>query len=214
MAVIIRENRTIAGKVVRGVKVYKSDRPVTREAREQAEKLDRFLQKKMSEIGRKMKERGLLAKKGKPGVLQLWYQVGKHLDFVMDPSIVPVEDRKYVWRALYDHAGPLHEGPIPVRVQRSPKTSHFRYCYLLASKFDWEFVRSAGNWTAWVEFFDSPVIHQDERIIEWLGSKQKHVTGSRQDWVRELTKAIRNRLKNKDTSVFTDEELHERLEDI
>lgn len=214
MPVIVRETRIIGGKETPNIKVYKTNRPLTKKLREQADDLDLFLHKTMAKIINEMKKQGLLKKKGKSGVLELWYQVGKQLDFVMDPSIVPGEDRKFVWRALYDHAGPLHNGPIPVRVERSPLTSHFRYCYLIASQFDWEFVKSAGNWTAWVEFLDSPVIHSDKRIIEWLGSKQSDIIGTKQEWVRELAKAIRRKFDNKITSVFDDDELYQQLDEM
>ena len=119
MAVIIREARIIDGKPEK-VKVFKTKRLLTGELREQAEKLDEFLSKKMREIEEEMKSTGFLKLKGKKGeVLKLWYEVGKRLDFVMDTSVVSAEDREFVWRAIYDHAGELAPGPFGTSKKRS-----------------------------------------------------------------------------------------------
>jgi hypothetical protein len=216
MAVIIREKKIIEGKEY-AVKVYKT-RPgklVTEKEMKNAEQFDLFLSEKMREIEKKMKDAGFLVLKGKKGkVHRLWYEVGKQLEFVMDTSIVAAEDREYVWRAIYEHIQELHSGTIPERVKRDPETSHFSYCYKL-SRFPWKFVNMAGDWTSWSEFFDRSETKNDPRIIEWLGKKAKesNVSG-RQNWLRPLTKAIHKEFENRDTSVFSLDELHERLDKI
>lgn len=214
MAVIIREERVIDGRPEK-VKVFKTKRLLTGGLREQAEKLDEFLSKRMREMEEKMKGTGLLKLKGKKGsVLKLWYEVGKRLDFVTDTSIVSAEDREYVWRAIYDHSSELAPGPLSDRAKRDPETSHFSYCYKL-SRFPWEFVEMAGDWTSWSEFFDRKETGNDPRIIEWLGKKAKenNVAG-RQNWLRPLTKAIHKEFEKRDTTIFSTEELFERLEKI
>jgi len=214
MAVIIRETRMIDGKAEK-VKVFKTKRLLTGELREQAERLDEFLSKKVSEIEKEMKSTGFLKLKGKKGeVVKLWYEVGKQLDFVTDTSVVAAEDREFVWRAIYDHAGALAPGPLTERVRRDPETSHFSYCFRL-SRFPWEFVELAGDWTSWSEFFDRKETKNDPRIIEWLGRKAKacNISG-RQNWLRPLTKAIHKEFENKDTTVFSQEELYKRLGSI
>ena len=65
-----------------------------------------------------------------------------------------------------------------------------------------------------IEEKDSTVIRNDERIIEWLGSIQMLATKPVQNWLRNLTKEIRMTLKNRDTSVFPDQELYEILKRI
>jgi hypothetical protein len=214
MAVIIRETRMIDGKPER-VKVFKTKRLLTGELREQAKTLDEFLSKKVSEIEEEMKSTGLLKLKGKKGeVVKLWYEVGERLDFVIDTSVVAAEDREYVWRAIYDHAGELAPGPLTERVRRDPETSHFSYCCKL-SRFPWEFVDMAGDWTSWSEFFDRKETKNDSRIIEWLGKKAKesNVSG-RQNWLRPLTKAIHKRFEKKDTTFFPTRELHKLLDEV
>jgi len=211
--VIIREPRKISGKTYDDILVYKSDKPITKEGRLQAESLDNIIKQKMKELEFSMNKMGYLNLKNKKGVIKLWYHVGKGINFINDTTIVPREDRKYVWRALYNHAGKLSPGIINERVMYRPMTSHFRYCNII-SKYDWNFVESAGNWTAWVEFLDSPAIRDDDRVIDWLGSIQLKAQGSLQDWLRRLTKEIRTSFKNKDTSVFTDDELYNKLNTI
>ena len=214
MAIIIRETRMIDGKAEK-VKVFKTKRLLTGELREQAERLDEFLSNKVSEIKKEMESTGFLKLKGKKGeVIKLWYEVGKRLDFVTDTSMVAAEDREFVWRAIYDYAGALAPGPLTERVRRDPETSHFSYCYKL-SRFLWEFVQMAGDWTSWSEFFDRKETKNDPRIIEWLGKKAKESNVSaRQNWLRPLTKAIHKEFENRDTTVFSVEELYERLDKI
>jgi hypothetical protein len=216
MAVIIQEEKIIEGKKY-NVKVYKTTRGklVTDEDKKKAEKLDAILANKMKQIEKEMENEGLLCIKGKKGrVLELWFEVGKRLDFVMDTSIIAAEDREFVWRALYDHAGKLAPGPLTERAKRDPATSHFSYCYKLA-RFDWTFINMAGDWTSWSEFFDRKETKNDQRIIEWLGKKCiENNIASRQNWLRPLTKMIHSEFENKDTTIFSVEELNYKLDKI
>jgi hypothetical protein len=218
--VIIREKRKIAGKEAE-VKVYKtSEVMLSKEEREQAEELDRFLGQKMKETESRLRKKSLLELKGRKGVLKLWFELGKELSFVDDRRLVREADKRWLWRAFYDHAPNLAPGPLNVRANERPENSHFHYCYLLAKKFpDFKFVDSAGDWTAWAEFLDSPSISEDSRIIEWLATKQqKYAPSAKQDWLRRLTREIRNEFPYKgartDTSMFSDEYLIRRLEEI
>ncbi len=219
MPVIIRDEITIGGKKLRA-KVFKaeSQRPLTREAKEQAEKLDQFIEEKMREIEREMDKLGLLTLKNRPGVLRLWYEVGKRLSFVETTNLVSAQDRQYIWRALYDHAGRLSPGLDPPTRASSP-SNHFRYCYLLASKFpDFEYVEGVGAWRSWIDLFDSPTIQNDERIVEWIASKYSSSNYSETNWLRRLINAIRNEFPalgaSTDTTVLSDAELRGRLEDM
>lgn len=216
MAVIIREKKKIGDKEYH-VKVFKTapGKLLTLKEKKKGEELDRMLSSKMREIEKEMRQSGLLALKGKRGkVLKLWYELGEKLAFVADTKIIAAEDRNFVWRALYDHTGDLAPGPLTERAKRDASTSHFAYCYEL-SRFPWQFVEIAGDWTSWSEFFDRRETRNDRRIIQWLGKKaEDREIKSRQDWLRPLTKAIHKRFKKKDTTVFTREELHKKLDEI
>lgn len=210
MAVIVRETRTIAGREFPTVKVYKTAEgvPLTREERERAERLDALLAKQMKEVAAEVRSLGLLDLKNRPGVVKLWYGVGRRLSFIDDNDLVPLRDRRFVWRALYDHADDLLPGPPGIRANQRPENSHFRYCYLLA-KFD-EDVALSASWTFWVECFDSIAIREDERIVEWLASSIREI-GLKQNEIRALNKAIRAEFREVDTTVLSDEELTQRL---
>ena len=217
---IIREKRRIAGKEI-PVKVYKTSEAIlTKEEREQADELDGLLQKKMTEIEDRLRKKGLLELKGRKGVLKLWFELGKQLSFLDDSKLIHEADKRWLWRALYDHAPNLAPGPPNVRANERPENSHFRYCYLLAEEFpDFKFVESAGDWTAWAEFLDSPSISGEPRIIEWLATKQReYAPSAKQDWLRKLTRAIRHHFPYKgaktDTAIFSDMDLNKRLEEI
>jgi len=215
MAVIIREERIIGGKKFKDVKVYRSDKlAVTEEAQKQAEKLDGFLADTLTKIRKEARRKKLLGLKGKKGAIDLWYFVGERLQFIDNPEIVLPEDKKYVWRAIYDYAGELVPGILTKRVLRDPRTSHFSYCYLV-SKFPREFIKTAGDWTSWSEFFDRKETKNDRRIIEWISIKtqEKDIT-SKQNWLRPLTKAIHKEFSEKDTTIFSKDELYNRLDKI
>lgn len=221
MAVIVRETRVLGGVPTSGVKVYKSARPVTREAQEHAEKLDVLLAESMNGIEVEMRRKGLLDLRGRAGVLRLWWEVGRRLSFVADVTVTPIEDRKYIWRALYDHAGELVPGPGRSRAERY-ENSHFKYCAQLAS-FPWEFVEAAGDWTSWVEFLDSASIRDDDRIIDWLRQRstqpsakwRRFMQGARQGWFRRLARGIRARFRKRQTRGVLDvKELFAELDDV
>ena len=208
MAVIIREERTIGGKKFPNTKVYKSDKlALTDSARKQAEKLDGYLSKHLNEVEKEARSNGLLEFKGKDGALKLWYFIGTKLQFIDDPDIVPPEDKKYIWRAIWDHAGELAPGEMNTR--SGTHRDHFLYCYRVA-KFEWNLVDRGGNWRAWVEFLDSPKINSDDRILDWVGGKMKKI--KEKNWIRVLNRSLRQALKNKDTSFLKKDELYELLE--
>lgn len=215
LVIIVREKRKIGGKDFPSIKVYKSDSSFTllKKDRELAEKIDNIIGKNMRQIEQYLKNKGILSLKGKKGkVLKLWYELGKRLSFI-DTLDVSQEDRKWVFRALYDHAGELAPGPIRERAEKNPKRNHFFYCYNLG-KYGWDVVEAAGDWSSWSEFFESDVIIEEPRIIEWLVKKSKDTKDivSRRDWLRPLTRAIRNEFgRGCDTSVFSDEEIVEKL---
>ena len=223
MPVIIRDEIIVGGKKLRA-KIFKSEsqRPLTRDAKVQAEELDHYIASKMQEIEAEMDKLGLLDMKNRPGVLRLWYEVGKRLSFVETTNLVSAQDRKYIWRALYDHAGRLSPGTsTPMRA--SGRNNHFRQCYLLAKKFpDFAYAESVGDWRTWSHFFDSPTIENDDRIVEWFASKHVSPEDLRgadyERWLERITNAIRNEFPAvgafTDTTVLSEPELRKRLEDV
>lgn len=213
MAVVIREARTIGGKQYDNVKVYKSTTLVTPEAQRRADDLDLTLQRKMEQIQSDMRDRGLLDLRGQPGVLELWYQVGKALSFVQELEIEPADDRIYVWRALYDHAGELTPSDPGERASRLVR-NHFRQCYQLG-QLEWVFVKEAGTWSAWKDFLENRRVHEDDRIVRWLVQKSNKPPSSPvKRWLRKLTRAVNARFLTRDSTVLSEDELMAELEQV
>jgi hypothetical protein len=214
MAVIIREEQEIAGKKFNNVKFYLSDkRGLTQEEKERAEKLDQYIESALKNITNLCRSNGLLALKGKSGVIALWHFVGQRIaEFVDDVHIVLPEDRKYIWRALWDHSGELAPGEKENRSRKAGSfRDHWHYCYMI-SRYSLGQVTKAGNWRAWVEFLDSPWTRNDERIPEWISRKMSNPPC--QNWLRKFTPSVRNALRNVHTSVLTQEELDQRLDKL
>jgi hypothetical protein len=76
-------------------------------------------------------------------------------------------DKKYIWRALWQHAGELVPGEMKSRA--GTNRGHFLYCYRLAS-YEREFVLTAGNWREWQDFFDSPIL-SNRIVLDWFERK-------------------------------------------
>jgi len=226
MPVIIREEILVGGKRI-PAKIYRTEspRPLTKSEKAKANKLDQLIEDKMRGIEEEMEKRRLLELKSRRGVLRLWYEVGKRLTFVETTNLVSAEDRKFIWRALYDHAGklapnPPYQGGASFQTRRADDPrNHFRYCYLLAKFPNFEFVESIGDWSSWIDLLDSPTVRNDERILEWLTTKQQiNTEDSRVDWLRKLINGIRGEFPAAgamtDTNVLTCKELTNRLEEV
>lgn len=221
MAVIVREERRIGDGIVPGIAVYQSSRPVGTAARAQAQRLDLELGARMRWVTEEVRRDGWLALKGRPGVVRLWWEVGRRLrGFADDLDVGPEEDRQFLWRAMYDHAGDLVPGKVGARAGRH-LNSHFYYCYLLG-RYDWQTVEAFGDWTSWVEIFDSLRLRDDPRVIDWLaaraGSNQpgwrEYVGTNRMGWFRPLAKAIRARFANRDSRGLSIPELEAELDAV
>ena len=214
MAIIIRETMKLPNGQETVVKRYISDfSPLTGDLREKADGYDLLIQSKVKEIEDELQSLGLFELRGRPKVLKLWYEYGTRLSFIEDMELSPLA-RKHIWQAIYDHSTKLydHSEEMSTRLQRAPTTSNLCYSYLIG-KLDWDFVDAAGNWTAWVEFLDSEVMRTDARIIEWI--KEIQVKGPLQSgFLRELNKAIRNRLKGIETRQLLSSNLLEILDEI
>jgi len=212
MAVIIIETRIIGGKEHAGTKVYKSDQFVTQKMMDEANKLDQYLQSTLEEIQRELKKFNTVKPKSKM-ILKIRHELGKRLVFVDDQRLVHPDDRKYIWRALYDHAADLAPGGPDDRANYRPETSFFYYCYKLG-QLPWEVIESGGDWSAWQRFFDL-AIKRDERILSWLARARQDLQAKfPKNWLKETTKLLTEQFHNRDTTVLTGEELEEELNGI
>lgn len=222
MPVIIRESQSNDRPDVLEV-TYKTARGVlTGDGEALAKRNDDLLERRLSAIEAEMVETGLLDLKGRPGVLRLWWEVGRRLTFIDEMNVGDERDRVWLWRAIYDHAGllnPTRNGRLSVRARRRPGNSYFRYMALLG-RLDWSVAEAVGDWTSWVELCDSECF-DDGRFIQWLADRAKALESplerlvaapNHQDLFRKLAKAIRHRFNKTDTSVFSRGELYAELD--
>jgi len=61
---------------------------------------------------------------------------------------------------------------------------------------------------------DSPSVRSEKRFITWLERKYDKTKEIKSGFIRKLLKRLNALIKNKDTSVFADEELFEIYEEI
>jgi hypothetical protein len=210
MAVLIRESREIDGKVYKDLKVYRSENLlITTQDEAEALKLDKYIADLFSDLARETKANQLIELKNKPGVIELWYYIGQRLKFVDNAKVVHPNDRKYIWQALWQHAGDLVPGEMKSRASTS--RDHFLYCYRLAS-FEKEFVMSAGNWRAWQDFFDSPIL-SNRIILAWFEKNISELNRIRtKNWLRNFIKIVRNEFQNIDLSWRSEKEINDKLD--
>lgn len=212
MAVLIRETRVLDGQEFKDVRVFKSDKiPISKEGEDQALRLDEYLSDFFDDLRKEVRNKNLLQLKGKSGVLELWYYVGRRLSFVDDTTIVHPADKKYIWRAIWHHANDLVPGESGTRAGTG--RDHFLYCYRLA-KFDKDFVMNGGNWRNWQDFFDSPIL-SNEIILEWFSGKapvMKKLGIS--NWLRQFITLVRNAFQNIDMSFLTKKEILTKMDKV
>lgn len=214
MAVILRETLNIYGKEYPDRKIYKSSSGlVTKADEEKADELDRLIEEKVKEAKYVVAREGLVRRKGKKGVLKLWYTIGKALQFVGDPSVVSPEDRQFILEAIWYHMEKQAPELIPGEQikRRGTYRDHFSQCYKLA-RFPWGAVEKGGNWSNWQEFFDSET-DKDERILTWILRKTRKEK-ILNNWLKTFYRDLKKRVSGKVTTVFTDEELGRLLNEI
>lgn len=224
MPVIIRESvnsdahtEEIHYKTARGV--------ITAEDKKLAERNDAEIERRFREIEREFEIKRLLDLKKTHGVIELWWELGRRLQFLEHLDVGDERDRIWLWRACYDHAGklnPSRNGKLSVRARERPKNSHFRYSALLG-RLDRRTVEAIGIWDSWSGICDSECFQNDDRFVEWLRNRAHRPRSAvarivsankHQDLFRKLAKGIRHRFKKMDTSVLKTEELFSALDAV
>jgi len=210
MAILIRESRVIDGTEYHSLKVFKSDKfPITKQDEQKALALDDYIERLFGALIEETQKNNLLRLKNKPGVIELWYHVGKYLQFVDNSNLVNPSDRKYIWRAIWYHAGLLAPGEMKARA--GTQRDHFLYCYRLA-KYDFDLVKTAGNWRAWMDFFDSPIVSNDH-VLMWFEKNIPHFKAlNKRNWLREFLKNVRNRFHDIDMTFLSVKEIQDELD--
>ena len=184
MAIIIEKNKD-------GEKQYKGF--LSSEQTRKADELLEFLQKEIPEYGQKLN-----AEYG-DSVLYKYY-LGKHLSELLDEYDINDEQRVYFWNEIKDFAADKERARQDGGEAKTRK--FYEQCYNL-SQLDISIVEKL-SWRQWQDLFDRTKNREDSRIFNWIGFHEPKI--KEKDW-RSFEKGLNSFLRNKDTSVFEDQEL-------
>lgn len=160
-----------------------------------------------------LKEGYLLADGTKKDALKIWYEIGKILNIIAAKyNILGTSDEPYYWQSIYDHIPPLFQKLQPPQ-SATGNRNHFKRCAYMAGKGVWTFVRGVGNWSTWRDLLDNIKLQEDRRVFDWVVNSL-HSSGLGHKEVRPFIHEVRRSIRNKDTSVLTDQELSAKLEPL
>lgn len=135
------------------------------------------------------------------------YHLGKFLGGLLEKYNISFVERRRFWDEIKTFA--TQENRTRNEGTKSVKRSFYEQCYVL-SELDLETVQKMSA-RQWQDLLDRDDNREDERIFLWIKRKQEKI---REDDWREFEKGLHLYLKNKDTSVFSDEELFEIYDSI
>ena len=133
------------------------------------------------------------------GVLYKYY-LGKFLSDLLKKYEISISERRKFWDEIKTFA--TKETRNRNEGTNAETRSFYGQCYRLA-QIDKEVVEKL-SWRQWQDILDRVGNREDKRIFEWIRIQKDKI---REDDWREFEKALHLFLQNKDTSVFTDEEL-------
>lgn len=135
------------------------------------------------------------------------YNLGKFLSELLIRYNISASERRQFWDEIKTFA--TQENRVRNEGTNAETRSFYGQCYRL-SQFDQEIVVKL-SWRQWQDILDRVGNREDPRIFEWIRNKKEKI---REDDWREFEKGLHLYLKNKDTSVFSDDELYEIYESI
>lgn len=135
------------------------------------------------------------------------YNLGKFLGELLTKYNISAFERRKFWDEIKTFA--TKENRIRNEGANAETRSFYGQCYRL-SQFDQEIVEKL-SWRQWQDILDRVGNREDERIFEWIRDRKEKI---REDDWREFEKGLHLYLKNKDTSVFSNEELYDIYESI
>ena len=135
------------------------------------------------------------------------YHLGKFLGELLTKYDISVAERRRFWDEIKTFA--TQETRIRDEGANSVTRSFYEQCYVLSQQ-DLDVVQKLSA-RQWQDLLDRVGNREDERIFQWIKNKREKI---REDDWREFEKGLHLYLKNKDTSVFSDEELFEVYDSI
>lgn len=155
---------------------------------------DALLKQLMDEIPQIERE---LAEKFNSKSIMYKYNLGKRLGDYLEEHKIYDRERRYFWNEIKSFATDDES-----HKDRSQVRQFYEQCYML-SQLDLRAIEKL-SWRQWQDLLDRPKNRADDRIFTWI--TQIHSKIREDDW-REFEKALHQYLVNKDTAVFSDNEL-------
>lgn len=135
------------------------------------------------------------------------YYLGKFLGELLTKYNISVAERRRFWDEIKTFA--TQENRTRDEGANSVTRSFYEQCYVLSQQ-DLDVVQKLSA-RQWQDLLDRVGNREDERLFQWIKNRQGKI---REDDWREFEKGLHLYLKNKDTCVFTDEELFEIYDSI
>jgi len=139
----------------------------------------------------------------------VWYKynLGIILSNLLEKYEITFAERRKFWDEIKNFA--TKEERKRNDGKKTATRSFYEQCYIL-SQYDKEVVEKL-TWRQWQDLLDRVGNREDERIFQWIRSYPEKF---REDDWREFEKALHLYLKDKDTSVFEDDELFQIYDSI
>ena len=135
------------------------------------------------------------------------YHLGQFLGELLEKYNISFAEQRRFWDEIKNFA--TQENRTRDEGVNSVTRSFYQQCYVL-SRLDIDTVQKLSA-RQWQDLLDRVDNREDERIFLWIKEKDEKI---REDDWREFEKGLHLYLKNKDTSVFSDEELFEIYDSI
>lgn len=168
---------------------------------EEANKMQQYLEEFIPALEQR------LIVKYKTRVVAYAYEFGTELRKLVEKFDVKGIQEKIFWDQIRDFASKDEGRPK----DRSGNRKIYDYYYKL-SFYNLEDIENV-KWGEWSQLFDTKEVIKEERIIEWLVTKAKQNNISR-DLFRIFMTGVRLFIKDKDTMIFSDEQLYEKYDMI
>lgn len=195
MAVLVRKDPDRRYQKIGGVGTSQAER-------EQADRLDLRLEKRVTKLIADLHQKGLMPKQqGKAGLLTYW-EVGCALREVAESDDFPQKaELPLLWRnaKMYLPKEVLYK-------ERGPYREHLWYCYRLAG-YPKELAHKM-KWGEWVTIFDSSGINEEPRFDNWfqqkLSNQEERIERTQ---IRMFAPCVNKLLGDVDVNSLSDSEL-------
>jgi hypothetical protein len=196
MAVLIKKSPHKVYQSVGGIEVSDSER-------EQADRLDSFLENEIKALVQLLTNKKTMPDKKGKASLDAYWELGRCLRTVVESDcFVQKAELPLLWINAKSY--------IPEELiykERGPYREHLWYCFRLAS-YPKELANKM-NWGEWVTIFDSSGINQEPRFDKWFNGKlSKQKDKVEREEIRIFAPCVNAMLGNIDHLELTDNELY------